>query len=279
MSVDQLETFGTSLLQHGAANDRVYLMKLAGDDLPGILDYIDELVERHDYSKVFAKIPETRQEPFTAAGYQPEARIPSFYNGEVDGLFMARYAQPERRIDPDAEHVAQVLRVARDKAAEATDEGAASSADCRLATPQDCEEMAGLYRRVFRSYPFPIHDPDYLSRTMNEQVVYAGVWHEGELAALASAEVDAAGGHAEMTDFATAPEHRGQGLANHLLRRLEGLFEESAIQTSYTIARATSYGMNITFAKSGYRFAGTLVKNTQISGGLESMNVWYKSLS
>lgn len=279
MSVDRLETFGTSLLQHGTANDRVYLMKLAADDLPGILDYIDELVERHDYSKVFAKIPETRQEPFSDAGYQPEARIPLFYNGAVDGLFMVRYAQPERRIDPDAERVAQVLRVARDKAAEATLEDSAGDAQCRLATPQDCEDMAGLYRRVFSSYPFPIHDPDYLARTMNEQVVYAGVWHGGELAALASAEVDAAGGHAEMTDFATAPEHRGQGLANHLLRRLEGLFEESAIQTSYTIARATSYGMNITFAKSGYRFAGTLVRNTQISGGLESMNVWYKALS
>ena len=36
--------------------------------------------------------------------------------------------------------------------------------------------------------------------------------------------------------------------------------------------------MNITFAKHGYSFAGTLTNNTQISGQLESMNVWYKAL-
>jgi hypothetical protein len=36
--------------------------------------------------------------------------------------------------------------------------------------------------------------------------------------------------------------------------------------------------MNITFAKNGYEFCGTLTNNTDISGGLESMNVWFKPL-
>jgi hypothetical protein len=44
----------------------------------------------------------------------------------------------------------------------------------------------------------------------------------------------------------------------------------------YTIARAASHGMNTTFARQGYRFAGTLVNNTHIAGGIESMNVWYR---
>ena len=47
-------------------------------------------------------------------------------------------------------------------------------------------------------------------------------------------------------------------------------------QTWYTIARALSAGMNITFAKAGYRYAGTLVNNTDISGTIESMNVWWR---
>jgi len=34
--------------------------------------------------------------------------------------------------------------------------------------------------------------------------------------------------------------------------------------------------MNITFAKAGYRYAGTLVNNTDISGTIESMNVWWR---
>jgi len=36
--------------------------------------------------------------------------------------------------------------------------------------------------------------------------------------------------------------------------------------------------MNITFSKCHYSFGGTLKKNTNISGGIESMNVWYKKL-
>jgi hypothetical protein len=37
--------------------------------------------------------------------------------------------------------------------------------------------------------------------------------------------------------------------------------------------------MNITFAKLGYRYGGRLINNTNISGSIESMNVWYKSLA
>ena len=48
--------------------------------------------------------------------------------------------------------------------------------------------------------------------------------------------------------------------------------------TSYTIARSLSYGMNITFAKMGYIYGGTLINNTNICGSLESMNIWYKHL-
>ncbi len=278
MTVDQMEQYGDSLLQHGTENDRVYLMKLEQQDLPEILEYIDELVEENDYSKVFVKIPATRKSSFEQAGYHIEAKVPNFYDGAVDGLFMARYPQPERQDDPDAKVVTQVLRAAVDKAESApvSDTAGSRFGQCRLAVPEDCTAMAELYQRVFRSYPFPIHDPQYLRQTMDDQVVYAGVWRQGKLVALASAEVDAAASHAEMTDFATDPECRGQGLAHLLLSQLEELMALAGIKTCYTIARATSFGMNITFAKSGYEFAGTLVRNTQISGGLESMNVWYK---
>ena len=53
---------------------------------------------------------------------------------------------------------------------------------------------------------------------------------------------------------------------------------ERGHRVAYTIARALSFGMNITFARRGYLFAGTLVNNTNISGRIESMNVWYKRL-
>jgi putative beta-lysine N-acetyltransferase len=82
--------------------------------------------------------------------------------------------------------------------------------------------------------------------------------------------------NAEMTDFATLPEHLGNGLAVHLLNFMEPEMQKRGIATLYTIARAISPGMNITFAKCGYIFGGTLINNTQISGSIESMNLWYK---
>jgi hypothetical protein len=60
---------------------------------------------------------------------------------------------------------------------------------------------------------------------------------------------------------------------------MEKYIKELGLKTAYTIARALSYGMNITFAKMGYTYSGTLVNNTNISGRLESMNVWISNFA
>lgn len=138
--------------------------------------------------------------------------------------------------------------------------------------------MATLYRQVFATYPFPIHDEAYLRQTMAEDVIYFGIWEGDELIALTSAEMDRQGENAEMTDFATRPDCQGRGLANYLLAQAEAAAAQCGIKTAYTIARSYSPGMNITFARNGYTYSGTLTHNTQISGTLESMNVWHKSL-
>ncbi len=83
---------------------------------------------------------------------------------------------------------------------------------------------------------------------------------------------------AEMTDFATLPDYRGFSLASHLLSEMEQNIVDEGIETGFTIARAASIGMNVTFAKGGYEYSGRLRNNTNISGDIESMNVWYKKL-
>ncbi len=59
---------------------------------------------------------------------------------------------------------------------------------------------------------------------------------------------------------------------------MEMKLEQEGIRTLYTIARAVSPGMNITFSKLGYIYNGCLINNTQICGSLESMNVWSKNI-
>jgi putative beta-lysine N-acetyltransferase len=90
--------------------------------------------------------------------------------------------------------------------------------------------------------------------------------------------MDVGNSNVEMTDFATLPDHRGRGYSYYLLKKMEEKMHEMGIITAYTIARARSYGMNTVFSRSSYSYAGTLVNNTNISGSIESMNIWYKRL-
>lgn len=308
---DRVERLGNSWVQHGAVNRRVYLMKLDLGDIPEILRDLDELAGDRRYGKIFVKIPASAEAVFTEAGYRREAFVPGFFGGKEAASFMARYPDPERGAEWRPDAVAEVVELVRRlvpeamrgaelpdresismEAGEALSNLASSSADStgevvgagesdfrlRVLAPADASNMAALYREVFRSYPFPILDPAYLRACMENHVRYVGVECNGALAAIASAEMDPANRNAEMTDFATRTEFRRKGLAQRLLARMEREVRGVGIRTAYTIARAGSAGMNLTFARSGYLFGGTLVNNTHIAGGIESMNVWYKPL-
>jgi putative beta-lysine N-acetyltransferase len=144
-------------------------------------------------------------------------------------------------------------------------------------TPQDIHAMADLYKTVFPSYPFPIDDPNYLYKTMRDNIDYYCVRKHNEMVALASAEMSFRYKNVEMTDFATLPAECGQGYAGEILHQMEQDMQEKEIYTFYTIARAISIGMNATFTKQNYLFGGRLPNNTDISGHIESMNVWYKA--
>ncbi|MBE0596775.1 MAG: putative beta-lysine N-acetyltransferase [Desulfuromonadales bacterium] len=275
---DAIIKIGRSTVQHGPFNDRVYLMKLTRKDFPAILDRLDELAEREDYSKIFAKVPEWARDEFQRRGFQEEAAVPGLFAGGRRGLFFGKYRDPLRRKEGEKEKVREILLTARGKAEEELIAELPAGFALRPAEARDAPAMAEVYRQVFATYPFPIHDPAYLRSTMAENVRYFGVWQGDDLAALSSSEIDADGGNVEMTDFATLPDYRAQGLANALLGHMEEEMRQEGVETAYTIARAYSFGMNITFARSGYLFGGTLVNNTNIFGRLESMNVWYKSL-
>jgi putative beta-lysine N-acetyltransferase len=111
---------------------------------------------------------------------------------------------------------------------------------------------------------------------MNSGVWYYCIRQEKRLAAIASCDIDTGVQNVEMTDFATDPRFQGKGLAGCLLHAMETEMAEEGVRLAYTIARAGSYPINAIFARAGFRFGGTLPNNTNISGTIESMNVWYK---
>ncbi|MBN2430633.1 MAG: putative beta-lysine N-acetyltransferase [Acidobacteria bacterium] len=276
---DIIETFGRSRIQHGDYNDRIYLMKLHADDVPGIVPDLIGLAREKGYSKIFAKIPASARAVFLEHDFREEASIPRFYKGQEDACFMGRFLSEERSRESRPELVQKVLETARQK--EVLTEIASPGNDFRMreATENDLRGMAAVFREVFPTYPFPIHDPEYLRRTMASHIRYFVVERGGEIIAVSSAETDPDNLNVEMTDFATLPHYRGHGLALHLLALMEEEMHREGFITAYTIARSYSYGMNITFTKLGYEYSGTLTHNTNISGALESMNIWYKPLA
>ena len=275
---DRVETLGCSLVQHGRANDRVYLMKLADADYPAIIDRLTNLARKEDYTKIIAKVPEHCSAGFNNAGFEAEAQVPGFYRGSEDGFFMAKYFDDERAVASNDDKIDRVIERATQTPPAVPGE-LDDTYQCRSLTPDDANQLAALYRNVFETYPFPIRDPGFLAEAMAGETVFFGIFHDGELAAASSCEMDSASLNVEMTDFATRPDFRAQGLASSLLSEMGREMSSRGIKTAYTIARSVSYGMNITFAKLRYALAGTLINNTDISGSLESMNVWYKPLA
>ncbi|PKG33933.1 putative beta-lysine N-acetyltransferase [Methanoregula sp.] len=275
---DTVVRHGKSRIQHGHLNNRIYVMHLAPEDIPDIIRYADELAGKEGYSKIFVKVPESAAEIFADNGYITEATVPSFFQGKEPAVFMGKYPDPERRVIRDQTRLTDVLSSAGDHAGECASHSLPEGFSLMCANPDDAEEIAALFSTVFRTYPFPILDPEYLKKTMEEHIRYYLIRKDSVLAAVASCEVDGENKNAEVTDFATAALFRGRGLAAVLLRTMETELRNEGILLAFTIARALSHPMNNTFAGAGYRFGGMLPNNTNICGSLECMNVWYKTL-
>ncbi len=276
---------GNSQLQHGPHNDRIYLMNLAKEDMPGILDDLDKMAKTYKYTKIFAKVPENFSQAFLENGYAREAVIPGFFNGNKDCILMAKYKDLQRDNQVDQVLNQNVIETALLKGPVNKLEGKGnkdqlpSDFALKKARHKNADEMAKLYSKVFNSYPFPVFEAAYIRETMNDNVVYFTIWKGSEIIALSSCEIYIEDESVEMTDFAVLPEYRGYGFSYFLLIEMEKEMKKNKIKTAYTIARSCSYGMNSTFAKCGYDYSGRLVKNTQIAGEIEDMNVWYKSLN
>lgn len=270
-------------IQHGPNSSRVYLMSMKRADPEHLPRVMAQLASENNYGKLIAKVRESQANSFIRKGFKEEARLPGYYlspwGKHEDALLLAYYLDNKREQDKAVETHQDVLTKALTnikKQADNTSDKAVTTAE-KLATT-DAEEMSALYRQIFPSYPFPIHNTKYIQQTMAEHVDYYGIRLQGKLIALASAEKDLDSLAVEMTDFATHPAHRGQALASQLLNMMESTISDEGFHLAYTIARSTSIGMNRTFAKHGYQYTGRLINNTQISGKIESMNVWFKSL-
>lgn len=276
---DTVTTIGQSTVQHGPYNDRVYLIKLHLSDYPFIINEIKELAEKYNYSKIFAKVHSSARNGFIEAGFEQEASIPDFYGCGSPVYFMSLFRSPKRKEYANYSLLSEIIEQSKKWKQESTSPQLPSGWRSFKCTTDDINEMVKIYKEIFPTYPFPIHDPIFIKSTMKSGVFYYGIRdNNNQLIALSSADTDSSTLSAEMTDFATLTSARGNHCGLHLLSKMDEEMQKEGIKTAFTIARSASYGMNKVFKQRGYQYGGSLIKNTNISGSMEDMNVWYKQL-
>ena len=275
---DVVESIGNgSLIQHGKHNDRVYLMKLDKRDAEDMPAQLSKMARIEGYTKIFCKVPKWAAPLFYANGFILEAAIPQFYKDDEDVFFISKFLSSDRLLHIEKDKLNGLGHLLyHKKDGEVIHE---SRYTIRPLTVDDIDQIAHIYDEIFETYPFPIHDPEFLIESMENDIYYFGAEKNGQIVAVAAAEVDRKGGNAEMTDFATLKAHQGNRLATLILQTMEAEMSRQGITSLYTIARLNSLPMNKTFLRANYHYAGTLIKNTNIAGSIESMNILYKHIT
>ncbi|PKL59057.1 MAG: putative beta-lysine N-acetyltransferase, partial [Methanomicrobiales archaeon HGW-Methanomicrobiales-4] len=274
MKNDIVIPIGKSILQHGYFNNRIYLIKIHPDDIDQVIQRISYLQSVYNYSKIFIKIPETLETYFKTSDTIEEARIPGFYQGTIDALFLSRFFDPERSQDDASDQIRKNLLLLQERASSPTGVIKPETMVIRKATAEDISHICSLYQRVFETYPFPIHEPYYIKTILNDGVqFFVGVVSDGIIAA-GSCEIDSFASSVEMSDLAVDSAFKGLGISKHLLSFMEQQMREERVRTAFTICRAEPLPVNRLFSGSCYQFGGTLIRNTNICGNFESMNIW-----
>nr|WP_295971426.1 putative beta-lysine N-acetyltransferase [uncultured Bacillus sp.] len=211
-------------------------------------------------------------------GFVCEAMVESFFRGS-DAYFAAKYYHEQRHQSDQWVKEDAIIRSIGALSRSSVTINVSQEYDLIKIKKADAESLADLYKSVFKIYPVPLHDPDYIRKTIDQGTIYYAYRTEGTIVSVASAEVNARYYNAEMTDCATLPDHRQSGLMKQLLMKLESAVMKQGIFCMYSIARAQSFGMNAVLHQLGYQYRGRLLNNCLIYEKLENMNMWVKALS
>jgi beta-lysine N6-acetyltransferase len=280
------QSASTILIEEGNFFLEVYLdpfnKRIRIDDYRGnihlALAKAEELARTHNAEKLIMKARLEDYLHLYEKGLQPEAIVDRYFLGSGAHFFSKFYSAERKKSDhwlteDGMIHSIYQLDTSLDKPFPPKEY------ELKKADEECAGELAGLYRQVFQIYPTPLHDPEYVKKTMKEGTVYYVFFYQGKVVSAASAEVNSFYKNAELTDCATLKEHRKYGLMKILLRELESELKRQGIFCAYSIARSLSFGMNAVLYQLGYKYRGRFINNCYIYDKLEDMNMWVKNLA
>lgn len=233
-----------------------------------------EEARRRERGRVVALAPQRLGDGLARAGLELEGRMPGFYRGQEDCAVMGATLAPGRA---ELAHPIEDGRV-DEILAQPRPARPVPDLDTRLAEPEDAEAIAALLGRIFADYPTPSDDPAYVAAEIERGAPYRLIERGGQIVACASADTLPEARTAELTDCATRPSHRGQGLMRAILGELMEDLRARAYPTCFTLARARVPGVNIVFQRLGFLYRGRMVQSCRIGQGIEDMNIWSRAL-
>ena len=254
-------------------NRRLWVDDYETGDPGSMRGFLLDLALMRRMEKIILPAREGDEKKLQGEGFFTEGVIRGYFNG-TDAHFLAAFPSAKRAesssLAEEKKMLQDILRLPRERKVNIP-----AGFSLRQAAKTDVLQIAGLFRKVFATYPSPVFDPDYLSRAMDRGDIYMVVYHGSRLAGAAAAETRRDQQRAELTNCATDPGYRGMGLNTLLLARIEKDCLSRGINCLYSLARASSYGMNLVLHRLGYIFGGSLVNNCHIDGAFENMNIWY----
>jgi beta-lysine N6-acetyltransferase len=252
------------------------------DDYRGSIELIieksEEIAHKHQVEKLIFKARSEDYFSLIERGLLPEAVVDHYFLGSTAYFFSKFYTAERKRNDhwiTEDGIIHSIYQL----------QGSAERGNLpheyylRKADESCAEELSALYRQVFQIYPTPLHDPEYVKKTIKEGTIYFVYYYQGEIVSAASAEINSFYKNAELTDCATLTEHRKYGLMKLILNELEGELRMNGIFCAYSIARSLSFGMNAVLYQLGYTYRGRFMNNCYIYDKLENMNMWVKNLA
>lgn len=262
-------------------NQRIKIISYAGPDYEALLLRIGWLAEANGFDKIICMASQNDWLEFLKHGFVLEAVLKYFYRG-TDAFAMSKFRSQERLVSSNLmneilliEKIMMQPPVQRDAPQRSVPDGIT----LRMALPQDVPRLIALYQRVFESYPSPLVYQSYFETIFQKDALFAVCVRGEDILAVASAELHPEYLNAELTDCATHPDSRGLGLMTQILAHLEDELIRRNYVSSYSMARARSFGMNNVFFRLKYEFTGRMVNNCDIFGCYEDMNVWVRKLT
>lgn len=204
-----------------------------------------------------------------------EGVIKGFFNGINANIFSIFLNGDRNNID---NKTVEILNIVENSVKKNLDITLDDSYTLDYPDEDDAKDLAELYDKVFETYPTPMNKESFIKEMMNDDVHFSVVRYKDEIVSACSADVFTKFNSAEMTDCATLPEHRGKKLVSLQFEHLINKMKKKKVKTLFSYTRSKSIAMNMINYKFNFKYGGSMAKNSNISGGLEDMNIWYKSI-